>query len=676
MRWALEAMLTQPSHKSFAARSRVRAFAWSGRLQWFRRNAGAGVLVFGVLAGALGAEAAVARTLFWDSLAVEARLDRDGILHVRERHAMVFSGNWNGGERRFNIRSGQRLDFRGMSRLAGNRSAEIPLTQGSLDRVDHWDFHDSETIRWRSRLPSDPVFDSTPIVYVLDYSLTGVLQADDGLYRLDHDFAFPDRVGPIEHFQLDLEIAPVWESSLGSRRTLARGPLPPGASVFLTSDLSFGGEGVPSGVLRYASDLERLLPFALALLLVVSAWLEFHRHEKKQGRYDSVDGPAELDRGWLEERVFSLRPEVVGALWDGIVSRPEVSALIARWVVEGKVGSSVRERERFWSRSVLELKLRARRNEFSGYQRRLLDKLFFSGDQTDTEAVRKHYRGKGFSPSATIAAGIERRIRALPGMGRKIAGPDKTPGCLLMMILLALMVLAFWRNGDAALILGLALVVGGILPMLMASSLAFRYRRRPAVRPISTIWFLAPVALLGAWLVAVVLAPGRFDLLAGLRLGWFGHLAAALLFFLVARSTLNWARTRDSRARVIRRKELDFARRLFARELDRPDPRLEDDWLPYLLAFGLGGEVDQWSRSYGPETSRSSWTGTSGSGSSGRGWTGGGGAFGGAGATAAWTAAAAGMAAGVARPSSGSSGGGSSGGGGGGSSGGGGGGGW
>src|SRR5207245_1133767 len=41
-----------------------------------------------------------ARSLYWRSLEVSARLDADGRLHVSERQAMVFSGDWNGGERR------------------------------------------------------------------------------------------------------------------------------------------------------------------------------------------------------------------------------------------------------------------------------------------------------------------------------------------------------------------------------------------------------------------------------------------------------------------------------------------------------------------------------------------------------------------------------------------------
>ncbi len=56
------------------------------------------------------------RELHWALLSVTARLDADGFLHVAETHTMVFTGDWNGGERIFNIRPGQKLSFDGISR--------------------------------------------------------------------------------------------------------------------------------------------------------------------------------------------------------------------------------------------------------------------------------------------------------------------------------------------------------------------------------------------------------------------------------------------------------------------------------------------------------------------------------------------------------------------------------
>ncbi|HEX7420630.1 MAG TPA: hypothetical protein VF505_12135, partial [Thermoanaerobaculia bacterium] len=66
---------------------------------------------------ALAASPAIAKSLHWRALDVTARLDRDGRLHVSERQAIVFDGDWNGGERTFHIGAGQALKFESISRV-------------------------------------------------------------------------------------------------------------------------------------------------------------------------------------------------------------------------------------------------------------------------------------------------------------------------------------------------------------------------------------------------------------------------------------------------------------------------------------------------------------------------------------------------------------------------------
>src|SRR5262245_7634764 len=140
-------------------------------------------------------------------------------------------------------------------------------------------------------------------------------------------------------------------------------------------------------------------------------------------------------------------------------------------------------------------------------------------------------------------------------------------------------------------------------------------------------------------------------------------------------------KSRQSAAAIAFRKRLSAGRRFFMKELEKARPNLRDSWYPWLIAFGLGRQVDYWS-SRNPSTTAptdsftsshtTSHTSSSGGVPAATGWSGGGGLSGGAGATGTWAVAAAGMAAGVAAPGSessgngGSSSGGSSGGGGGG----------
>ncbi|HSN68668.1 MAG TPA: DUF2207 domain-containing protein, partial [Thermoanaerobaculia bacterium] len=67
------------------------------------------------------------RSLSWSSVDVEAKLDADGRLHVRERQVYVFDGDWNGGERTFRLEPGQELEFHSMARIDPATGTEIPL---------------------------------------------------------------------------------------------------------------------------------------------------------------------------------------------------------------------------------------------------------------------------------------------------------------------------------------------------------------------------------------------------------------------------------------------------------------------------------------------------------------------------------------------------------------------
>jgi hypothetical protein len=138
-------------------------------------------------------------------------------------------------------------------------------------------------------------------------------------------------------------------------------------------------------------------------------------------------------------------------------------------------------------------------------------------------------------------------------------------------------------------------------------------------------------------------------------------------------TTTNAMRSRRQAAATAFRKTLAAGREYFERELKKDSPAISDDWMPWLLAFGLGPRVEDWTSqrearsesSHGPRSpsvTTSTPTSTASSGSSSSGWTGfSGGRSGGAGGGAAWTAAAGSLAAGVSPPSSsGSSGGGGS----------------
>ena len=631
-------------------------------LRAFLARAAPAVLGLALLAPAGPASA---RELHWKSVDVRARLDENGALHVSERQAFVFDGDWNGGERLFRVDPGQKLAFETLTRITPDGEAHR-LVAGDLSGVDEFAWKDATTLRWRSRLPSDPPFSGTEIVYELVYTLSGILQREAGEYVLDHDFLFPDRQGSVDSFTLELTLDPVWRPGSPLQERYERKNVRPGEGFVLRVPLAFTGAHAPSAGRTVAGRGMRLAALVLLALGTFVFWLIFRRRERALGRFEPLPSREAIDARWLQANVFSLLPEEAGALWDDRVSAPEVAAVIARLAAEGKLESHADGKK-------LTLKLRVSIDRFSGYERALLSALFFSGrTETDTDAIRSHYKSSGFDPASKIRPDLEERLKRYPEfqdrapvaggwlvaalflagvavfVGSAVFGGEK-PGDLIG---LSLSYLFFWGAGAAC---------------------AYAYRRGVWHGELWTLVFLwAPALFLWAtwraWQLGATTTPW---LLAG----------GLLLRLAVVASILRIAATRDGPRRVARRKSLAAARRYFRGELAKSAPNLKDDWFPYVLAFGLTGAADRWFRAHGASgtafaaaSSSSSGGSSSSSGSGSAAWTGGGGAFGGGGASASWAVAAGALASGVAAPSSGGSGGG--GGGGGGSSGGGGGGGW
>jgi uncharacterized membrane protein YgcG len=622
-----------------------------------------------VVFGASGASAQ-GRMLRWSRLAVTAHLDADGRLHVEERHSIVFDGDWNGGERVFRSSLENELHLDRLSRI--DESGAVPLRKNKeLSAIDDYGWTGSETLRWRSRLPSDPPFEGREITYVIEYTYSKILIPESDWYQLDHNFGLPDLEWPIDAYSVDLSLDPIWQPLDRVPSHITRVNLPRGQSVTVTARLRHAGATLPAGVnfgapawLRYA---------LLALLLGGAGFFgrEFWQREKGIGRFAPLADPATIDRRWLEEHLLAYPPEVVGASWDDKTAAAEVAALIARLAQEGKLSSRVDQD------GELELTLLRPRNSFEGYEGGLVTSLFIDGDTTSTSKLKAHYKSSGFNPVSTISEPLKERLDQMgtndaPEITRKETAILAVAGLLLM----AAGATVSARNGARA--LGVTFFVLVLYVAGLAGAIDFR--RRLSSLAVRSLLFVPAILL-------IVLVPANLLVRGGsLRLHTLMLGGAVLLALALVRSLLNLAKSRHAGDRLATRRRLTAAREYFARELSKPNPALDDAWFPYVVAFGLGPDADRWFHSFAGEGARTSSTSTtfdsssgSGSGSSSGGWTGfGGGRSGGAGATGAWAVAATTMAAGVASPSSSSSGG-SSGGGGsssGGSSGGGGGGGW
>jgi uncharacterized membrane protein YgcG len=624
---------------------------------------------------------AAERELRWDALDVEARLNADGVLDVIERHTMVFTGDWNGGERVFNVRPRQKLEFVDLVRMDAKTGSPQPLQEASVpDNVDEFTWTDRRTLRWRSRLPSDPPFENTRLTYVLYYRLSGILRKDDTQYRIDHDFAFPDRSGPIARFTLNLDLDPAWQPLADFRNQYSADSLEPGQSFVLDIPLRYAGSEVPVSI-----DTARPIEIRLAVITILGGFalfvLAFVARERSLGRFAPVDPPG-IDGAWIENNILAHPAEVVGAAWDGRVGASEVVALIARMTAEGKLESQAEGGDS------MTLRLMVGRDALTGHERALVDGLFFDNrTETSTKQVQQHYQGRGFDPAIVVRPRIDERVKkALPPGDSRVG---RWPGLALGLIGVALLLwFAFSQPEIGAVAVGVAIASLFLGMLLQIPGYLFRSRMD---------WGLGAAALLLLPALLVVLGVSAFLWFAAgtgaIELPWTMTAALTALALAISNGSINGLKSRQSREAIAFRKRLTTGRSYFLRELEKPQPDLQDSWYPWLLAFGLGRQVDVWSSHHSTTTtSASSWShhtshssssssspsspSSSPSSSTNTGWSGGGGLSGGAGASGTWAAAAAGMAAGVAAPSSSSSGGGSSSSSSGGSSGGGGGGGW
>ena len=327
---------------------------------------------------------------------------------------MVFTGEWNGGERTFNLRPRQRLEFVSMERLDAASGQRVALNEDrSLDDVDEYAFTDSRTLRWRSRLPSDRPFSNTRITYAIHYRLSGIVLKDGERYVLDHDFAFPDRVGEIRRFSLRLSFDAGWQPASDVREVYTAGPLAPGRSYVLTIPLRYSGAGSPS-VLDTSRPREVVGGVAAILGLLVLSVLGLLVREQRLGRFEPVTVDR-VDADWIRQNILAYPAELVGAAWDQDVGKDEVTAIISRLASEGKLTSHVMSSA---TGTKLSLHLQTNRDAFEGYERTLIDGLFFDGrTTTSTDEVRTHYESTGYDPAKAIAPELNARVKAVQPQG-------------------------------------------------------------------------------------------------------------------------------------------------------------------------------------------------------------------------------------------------------------------
>ncbi len=532
------------------------------------------VLTILLLAVAMSDAAAQERMLAWKSLDVTAKIDGNGMMTVSERHRMLFDGAWNGGERKFRVAPGQILQFKGITWIHPDTGLGIPLIASSGSVPLHHYALNGNTLRWRAREEADPPFDNRELTYVIDYVLMNVIVKKGEGYSLEHDFAFAERNGVIESYSLDLDFDPVWKVPEGFETHVERKMIPPGESVIVDVLLGWTGEGQPAylGVdpAVYAAqpveDEEPSAPAAPAVpmpvrvgalgvffLVLLAFRLWFVRREERLGRYATP----EVNRLWIERTLLPIKPEVVGTAWDDSTGRAEVAALIARMAIERKLENQPGQSPR--------LKLLVPRESLEGYEREFIDRLFVSGDEITPAGLKNVYAATGFEPQEPLR-------RPLSDAAAKVVGASKfVSGCAATIA--GLVLIAFAAPGAFA-------KIAGVVAFLFSVALAVIYRTQLGGRT-SAAFLPVPLALF-----AIVVS-----LTAASELSLAIALLAALFLVNIVLYIGAWTARPDELAML---KGLRAARDYFKALLEKKE-EIEERWIPYILAFGLGDDLDRWS---------------------------------------------------------------------------------
>ncbi|HVG25922.1 MAG TPA: hypothetical protein VND45_17325 [Thermoanaerobaculia bacterium] len=542
----------------------------------------------------LAAAPAFAQAPHWRAVDIDAHLQRDGSLHVRERQQIVFNGEPYAA-RSFLVRKHLWLELKGIRRI-DEQGREVALEETSVDAADHYQRLRGEVYRWRA-----PV-DRGELTYVLDYTWHNTLVPVDAThFRLDRQIGL---TVPTDALTLRLDFDPVWNTPPIVEQ---RANLEAGERLTLERLMMYSGGTWPA-------DIQRLTPWwlrALALLLyAVGAALlirKFIRDERETGRFEPI-APQ------LDPELLRWKPEIAGAIWDARVGPPEVAATLARMSQEKKLATRVEH-------GALLMDLLVPRDTLESYERYLVDALFVDGNSTSMEVVKAHYERTGFDPSAVIRPRIEWELAQLPGWNGNVRRMNPIAHVLLFAAAGFALVVAglLGHSGDFE----LAMSFGFTGSIVTALACVVGWRMSRAIDDYRSA-FAIPAVLAAIPLMmfaAGLLQPGSEHLgkpivvMVPLWLLTMLHLILATL------------RIRQPREVIAYRRRIAAARRFFLAELKKPQPSIRDEWFPYVLAFGLASSVDEWFRAHG-----------AGLGSE-------------AGAQASWAMAAATVASGVSAPS-------------------------
>ena len=577
------------------------------------RTRAAHTLVAALLVCLAAERQAASFTARWTRLSVDAQLDDDGLLHVRETNRIARSGDLAVLHRQVAFGSGQRVVFKGIFRIAEDGS-ERALSPGDPSRPDEYRAVDAVgEVVWSLLHGSEPPAPGlVEEQYRVDYDLEGAVSPswdlpagrapldlfrteyrspfkhwDDALrqwrlawpyldqrYRLDHDVLLPTRDGPafeVVEVTYQLRLGAAWRL-LGRHGDVGEGiPL---QDYRVQRTLEYLREGRPARVDVQEPKLRMAALFALPLA-AVAFWIVFLASEFSRR--------PRADRPYFDANVLRHPPEVVRGLMWTQPKPPLFEEVLRRLAGEGKISIEILDPATDESPPRTQLRLLVPRESLHSWEAELVDAVFGDSEQITSDEIQQRHHGGDFDPDEILRDAFERTVPEKPRSRRPLAG---LLGFLVVSIGVALVV---WDARQTARPELFALFAGALGAMVLQAAFPTDWWLGRSLRSIPLL--LIPVA-------ALTVANVVFQLVPNVPLDGAAACGLALMLLGGYQSFLSRApKLRGEAGREV--EALWWSRTWAAAELTKPHPALHDSWIPHLRALGLEQNLVRWRSRFG-----------------------------------------------------------------------------
>ena len=300
---------------------------------------------------------------------------------------------------------------------------------------------------------------------------------------------------------LDLALDPSWKADPPLPGHWEAGPLPPGRGFVVTSSLRSTRPVAPSAVRTVPILGDRRLALLLIGLAVLVFGVHYWLHDRARGRFAPLPPVSEVDHAWLKANVFDLLPEEVGTAIDDDVGSPEVSAVLARLVADKKLKSETTSAA--GGKATLRLTRLAAGRSLSGYEKALVDGLFFGEESVTPDDVRAHYKSSGFNPSKLIEKDLRAKLAAKGAFSDTIKPPSRWRSLLFLFAAVAFGAATIRHHVPTDAPALFAFLFSSAFCALIGLMLA--KRSAESFRPVGPALFFGVVILLIPWTIAGVL---------------------------------------------------------------------------------------------------------------------------------------------------------------------------